>query len=94
MSEYVEIIKEKVKDENYLVRFINYRFSNLNDLLDKRPTTENDFMLNNLKQLLFPEMTNNTFLTYCLTARDELKQQYEGLLENNFNNLYKLNYII
>ena len=94
MSEYVELIKEKVKDENYLLRFINYRFSNLNDILDKRPTTENEFMLNNLKQLLFPEMTNKTFLTYCLTARDELKQQYEGLLENNFNNLYKLNYII
>ncbi len=94
MSEYVETIKEKVKEENYLVRFINYRFSNLNDILDKRPSTEDEFMLNNLKQLLFPEMTNKTFLTYCITARDQLKQQYEGLLEKNFNNLYKLNYII
>tara|TARA_B100001250_G_C19417662_1_gene621792 strand:+ start:59 stop:343 length:285 start_codon:yes stop_codon:yes gene_type:complete len=94
MSEYVETIKEKVKEENYLVRFINYRFSNLNDILDKRPSTEDEFMLNNLKQLLFPDMTNKTFLTYCITARDQLKQQYEGLLEKNFDNLYKLNYII
>ena len=29
-------------------------------------------------------MTNKTFLTYCITARDELKQQYEGLFENDF----------
>ena len=94
MSEYVGLIKEKVKEENYLVRFINYRFSNLNDILDKRPTTEDEFMLTNLKQLLFPDMTNKTFLTYCISARDQLKQQYEGLLEKNFNNLYKLNYII
>ena len=61
MSEYVGLIKEKVKEENYLVRFINYRFSNLNDVLDKRPLTEDEFMLNNLKQLLFPDMTNKTF---------------------------------
>ena len=94
MSEYVGLIKEKVKEENYLVRFINYRFSNLNDILDKRPTTEDEFMLTNLKQLLFPDMTNKTFLTYCISARDQLKQQYEGLLEKNFDNLYKLNYII
>ena len=94
MSEYVESIKEKVKEENYLVRFINYRFSNLNDILDKRPSTEDEFMLNNLKQLLFTDMTNKTFLTYCITARDELKQQYEGLFENDYSNLYKLNYII
>ena len=94
MSEYVESIKEKVKEENYLIKFINYRPSNYTDILDKKPVTEGEFMLNDLKQLLFPEMTNNTFLTYCLTARDELKQQYEGLLENNFDNSYKLNYIV
>ena len=40
-------------------------------------------MLNDLKQLLKTEMTNITFLTYCITARDQLKQQYEGLFKIN-----------
>ena len=94
MSEYVVLIKEKVKEENYLERFINYNPRNYKEILDKRPSTEDEFMLNDLKQLLFPEMTNITFLTYCITARDQLKQQYEGLVENKFDNYYKLNYIV
>ena len=94
MSENVELIKEKVKEENYLERFINYNPRNYKEILDKRPLTEDEFMLNDLKQLLFPEMTNITFLTYCITARDQLKQQYEGLVENKFDNYYKLNYIV